>query len=210
MSNAAITWAYRQPITNGAKFVLVALADMADEAHSCFPGQAKLAAMTGQSDRTVRRQLAELELAGYIRRDRRFDAFGHRTSDRYTLPVDADVLIPTGQDDHRPEQPQARSTTGRRGLRSESVAPTGHGVQVSLREPPVTPQPPTAKRGVGGGWPCPAHSKPRKNCARCGRIIADIAEAERDRERRQSAAVLDEIAEARRNSVPRPKEAAGG
>lgn len=141
MSNEAITWAYQQAAPSpGAKFVLVALADMADEAHSCFPGQAKLAAMTGQGERTVRRQIAELEDAGLLQRERRFDSLGHRTSDRYVLQ------IPTGQVDHRPSRPPAKVTTGQNGHRPETPAlpaiddsPTGQIGQVTQREPKEEP-----------------------------------------------------------------------
>ena len=47
MSHAATAWAYAAQIRSaGRKFVLVALADFADEAWSCFPGQERLADMT--------------------------------------------------------------------------------------------------------------------------------------------------------------------
>lgn len=197
MSNEAITWAYRQPIMTGAKFVLVALADLADEEHSCFPGQAKLAAMTGQSDRTVRRQLAELELAGYITRKRRFDGAGHRTSDRYILPVNADVLpIPTGQNDQRSERPPVKKTTGQRDHRPNRPpvihdSPTGQDVQVSLSEPPVTPQPPAAS-GARGSGPrkkhCARHVKYRRDCINCVHVNdADAQVAEQARADRLAA-----------------------
>ena len=162
MSNEAITWAYRQSVTTGAKFVLVALADLADEAHSCYPGQAKLAAMTGQGERTVRRQLLELEMAGYVTRARRFDKAGHRTSDRYVMPVGQE--IPTGQNGQRPNEPVAKKATGQSGHRpNEPLAtddvPTGQNGRVSLREPtdndslrsslpPKTVKPKTDSRGT--------------------------------------------------------------
>lgn len=168
MSNEAITWAYRQNITNGSKFVLVALADMADEAHSCYPGQAKLAQMTGQSERTVRRQLAELEIAGYLTRARRFDKRGHRTSDRYVLPVDADVLaIPTGQNDPSYGLP-AKLATGQNDRRSDTTVPTGHGDRVTQRGTLRTPQPP-AKAGAGAPAHCAKHRRHRDTCDGCRR-----------------------------------------
>lgn len=144
VSNEAITWAYTQPVGPSAKFVLVALADMADEGHSCYPGQQKLATMTGHGVRTVRRQLLELEIGGYLRRERRFDASGHRTSDRYVLPVGE--KIPSGQSDRRPIRPVAKSTTGQNGQRPDRASlaaiddsPTGQIGQVSLSEPPEEP-----------------------------------------------------------------------
>lgn len=66
------------------KFVMLVLALYADEAWSCFPGQALLAANTGLTDRTVRSALSELEATGLISRKARFNGSG-RTSDRYWL-----------------------------------------------------------------------------------------------------------------------------
>jgi hypothetical protein len=148
VSNEAINWAYRQQIKNSSmKFVLLALADMADEDHSCYPGQQKLADMTGSNVRTVRRHLKELEIGGYLRRLRRFDQFGHRTSDRYALLVGAE--IPTGQNDRRSDQPAVNATRGQNDQRSDStslpgdfVTPTGQSDRVSLREPTKNPQKP--------------------------------------------------------------------
>ena len=98
-------WAFRQDCqSSGAKFVLVVLADKADEKHSCFPGQALLAQMTGQGERTVRRQLAVLEEEGLVRRIRRHGDGGLRTSDRYILPVDG-----------RGDPPAKSDTTGQIG-----------------------------------------------------------------------------------------------
>jgi hypothetical protein len=92
----------------------------------------------------VRRQLLELELAGLIKRARRFDGAGHRTSDRYVLPVGQE--IPTGQSGQRPNQPEAKSATGQndhrpnmQSLPANYDSPTGQSGQVSLREPPVEP-----------------------------------------------------------------------
>ena len=191
MSNEAITWAYRQPITSGAKFVLVALADMADEEHSCFPGQAKLAAMTGQGERTVRRQLAELEEAGYIKRERRFGARGFRTSDRYMLP------IPTGQIGQWPNRPVAIL-----------ASPTGQIGQVTQREPKDTPQPPASGGPANPETAhCERHSKRRKGCTRCDQASRRAIDLKRADEMRRSDAVFAESRAAAAAAVPRPKEA---
>lgn len=87
MSNTAINWAFQQQLLPGPKFVLVVLADLADEEHSCYPGQLYLAERTGHGERTVRRYLQELVDTGYLTRKSRYDEQGHRTSDRYVLPV---------------------------------------------------------------------------------------------------------------------------
>ena len=142
MSYKATGWAYAQPVTpSGAKFVLVALADYADESHSCYPGQQRLADMTGQSVESVRRHLKALEEDGYLSRTRRVDATGYRTSDRYTLNV-ADG--PTGggrpaPEDHTPEAP----------------APAGEGLpgNVTGRETQTAPTPQSegSPTGQSGG-----------------------------------------------------------
>lgn len=74
MSNAAMTWAWRQPIDNsGAKFVLVALADHASdnagEDWTCFPSAERLMAFTSQPSRTLERNIAWLEAEGWITRE---------------------------------------------------------------------------------------------------------------------------------------------
>lgn len=108
MSHTATTWAYRQEIaSSGAKFVLVALADFADESGSCYPGQKRLAEMTGQSVSSVGRHLKALEKAGLVSRQRRSSDGGFRTSDRYVLPVN----LPTGQDAYKADQPAPTGQT---------------------------------------------------------------------------------------------------
>jgi DNA-binding transcriptional MocR family regulator len=90
VSYRATGWAYAQDVTPcGAKFVLVALADFADEGHSCYPGQQRLAEMTGQSVDTVARHLKRLVELGYISKEHRQGKGGHRTSDRYWLTVES-------------------------------------------------------------------------------------------------------------------------
>lgn len=102
MSHEATNWAYKLDLPMAQKFVLVALADRADEDHSCYPGQKMLAGMVGASVATIRRALVELEKTGLITRKRRFRDDGYRTSDRYVLNVGTLPLnLTTGQSDHR-------------------------------------------------------------------------------------------------------------
>ena len=71
MSNEAITAAAKSNVRpSGRKFVLMALADYADEAWSCFPSVEQLATYTSQGEKTVRDHLDALEEAGIISRDR--------------------------------------------------------------------------------------------------------------------------------------------
>lgn len=110
MSYKATNWAYEMPLTGTAKPVLVALADMADEEGSCYPGQERLASMTGLSVPTVARALKRLEALGLVVRARRFGAFGYRTSDRYHLQLTVTVqeslpiTMPTRQSAYKSER----------------------------------------------------------------------------------------------------------
>jgi len=144
MSYKATNWAYDLPLTGSAKPVLVALADMADEDNSCFPGQRKLAAMTGRSVKTIERALTYLEGMGLLSRVKRYGSNGWRTSDRYVLNLDVVTLdlpdkVTTSQNDYQSESlvvnlarlPDILSTTTRQGDGAEepsvkpSVKPSG-------------------------------------------------------------------------------------
>ncbi|WP_269929142.1 helix-turn-helix domain-containing protein [Kocuria massiliensis] len=113
MSNEAVTWAFRQDLKMTPKFVLVALADYADENHSCFPAHKKTAKRVGASPSTVKRALSELEKLGLIRSSGRIGENGKRTTNRYVLnmsclPVQSD---PPGQSEPDP-RPQVPHTPG--------------------------------------------------------------------------------------------------
>ncbi len=95
MSIWAQKWAYEQSVTNsGAKFVLVALANFADEEGNCWPSQPTIARMTGQSVRTVRSHLKNLEEGGYISREGRRRQNGSYSSDYFQLLTASENLRP--------------------------------------------------------------------------------------------------------------------
>lgn len=88
VSHVAVAWAWKvEGLNPTQKLLLVALADFADENHSCFPGQVVLSRMAGVSRETVSRNLAILESAGLIVRSRRSRRDGSRSSDRFVLRV---------------------------------------------------------------------------------------------------------------------------
>jgi pyocin large subunit-like protein len=87
MSHSATNWAWQQDIPSSQKFVLVALADMADSQESCYPGQERIAQMTNVSLDTVQRAITALEKLGLLSRTARRNETGYRTSDRYQLHV---------------------------------------------------------------------------------------------------------------------------
>lgn len=206
-----MAWAFKQKIPNpGAKLVLLALCDFADEAWTCFPGQRTLAEKTSQGERTVRRHLEWLEREGYIVSYARF-AEGRRTSNRYAIHAPRPATPPPprppaqpppspgkeGQHVREPDEQQeggkgakqaAILATGQSGQRPDS---TGEPAKLA-GEPSVNhqenPLPPaagdTAAGGPGGG--CAAHPRaPAANCRGCGtsprrRSAAAAAQAARE------------------------------
>lgn len=136
MSHLATAWAYRQGIESGPKFVLVALADFADEAGTCYPGQDRIATMTGMHRSSVVRHLKALEAVGLISRMHRQGAKGQRTSDRYVLHLGTNVA----------ESNVADSNVGESNV-APSTGPLSQSAQIQRRtvrqepsvEPPVEP-----------------------------------------------------------------------
>jgi len=111
MAHKATTWAWETKLPGTRKLVLLALADMADEHNSCYPGQERLAEMTSMAVITVRRALSELERDGLIVRARRARQDGTRTSDRYRLVVGAQpIKLTSGQSDAPNRSSGSRST----------------------------------------------------------------------------------------------------
>jgi biotin operon repressor len=113
MSVQAITWAYRQrPESALDKFLLVTLANYANELGVCWPSQATLAADMGVGERAVRAHMAALESAGYIAREKRRKG-GRQTSDSIRLDLeDRRHEIPAGAENRRHEIPAGPDTGG--------------------------------------------------------------------------------------------------
>lgn len=92
MSNTALHWAWQQTTGGPAqKIVLITLADLADEEHSCWPSPTYISENTEVSERSVRRHLKHLEAAGLIRKERRYGGYGARLNDRYYLDVEGQI-----------------------------------------------------------------------------------------------------------------------
>jgi len=73
---AAKIWKLNK-LSSTAKFVLLALANHADDNGKCWPSQQKLSEATGFNERTIRRALAELEQGGYIEVSKEEHEDGH-------------------------------------------------------------------------------------------------------------------------------------
>lgn len=106
MSIKALNWAFEQKVPTIPKFVLVVLADYADEKHSCFPSQEHIADITGIGKSTLVRAIQTLEKEGLVTRERRARSNGSRTSNRYFLQVGQSPGAGLGQ-----EEPKSRSDT---------------------------------------------------------------------------------------------------
>jgi hypothetical protein len=70
LSNEVINWALDQEIVSNAprKFILVLLANRADDAWECWPSARRVAKESGLSVDQVRRHIRDLEADGYIKR----------------------------------------------------------------------------------------------------------------------------------------------
>lgn len=166
MSTQALTWAFEVDLETRPKFVLVALANYADEVGECFPSQELIARMTGQSSRSVRTQLAALEESGWVSRKPRYGRDGKRTSDRYTIALDRAT---TGSVNPAPE----RATTGSNGhdYRKDMPSTTGSGLPRIPREPKREPSTPTS----------PAESPSERLAVRLAELLKESDPQHRER-----------------------------
>jgi GntR family transcriptional regulator len=86
MSLVAMTWAWEQDVASGAKLVLLALADRANEDDgTCWPGIKTVARKVGLSERVVRKHVESLEVLGLLRREVRTRGDGSQTSNLIVL-----------------------------------------------------------------------------------------------------------------------------
>lgn len=94
-----MTWAWKQNLPSGPKFVLLALADNANSDGLCYPGQDSLADKCGMTERTVRNAIKVLQESGIVTKQHRQKQAGKgRTSDLYQ------IMIPGAEPLHQPEK----------------------------------------------------------------------------------------------------------
>lgn len=107
MSWEALAWAKDLDISHPvAKFILVLLANKADEDFSCYPSIRTLMAESGAGRSTVLRALSYLETRGFMTRRPQFHDSGARRSTRYYLNHPRTQHLPPGLDP-RPPSPNA-------------------------------------------------------------------------------------------------------
>jgi len=82
----ALDWATDSQVgSSTTKFILLLLANKADENFSCYPSIRTLMAESDAGRSTVMRALKELEASGFITREPQFHDSGARRSNRYYL-----------------------------------------------------------------------------------------------------------------------------
>ena len=129
MSWEALAWAKDSDIAHPvAKFILVLLANKADENFSCYPSIRTLMAESGAGRSTILRALSYLETRGFMSRRPQFHDSGARRSTRYYLNHPRAQHLPPGSDPGSP-----RPAAGRGPSRIETGT-------VSKRHPPRVPQ----------------------------------------------------------------------
>ncbi len=231
LSIEAMAWAFRQNIPKpGAKLVLLALCDFADEAWSCFPGQATLAAKTSQGELHGSPASEWLEEEGFIVSHARFSD-GRRTSNRYTIHAPRPQTPPPSsspspgsgapvpkaarggkQDGGKRTKQAAKTATGQSDQRPDSAgepAKMAGNRQRTTRE--TTPYPRrtvTAATGRGG---CAAHpdspAANRRSCGTSPRARRAAAAAREKREKRPARPATGTAAGSRSsgNVAPAPR-----
>jgi hypothetical protein len=89
-----MAWAFTTERPSTERFVLVALAEHADDDGVCWPGVERLAERTGFNRATVQRALARLEVDGLVSRQERCVPGGRQTSNLYVLSLDWRPPVP--------------------------------------------------------------------------------------------------------------------
>ena len=136
MSWSALAWATDSNVgSSAAKFILILLANKADENYSCYPSIRTLMAESNAGRSTVLRALKDLEYRGFISRRPQFHDSGARRSTRYYLNHPLATHVSPSPD---PEPPRPDlGPPGPDPRRAPSCNETG---TVSQRHPPGVSQ----------------------------------------------------------------------
>jgi len=128
----ALDWATDSQVgSSTTKFILLLLANKADENFSCYPSIRTLMAESDAGRSTVMRALKELEASGFITREPQFHDSGARRSNRYYLnhPLAPHCSPRPNPGPHRPDSTRH---------------PTGVPNRDPLKPPPEPPTQPDA------------------------------------------------------------------
>lgn len=87
MSFNVSKWAWQQQLSANTKYVLLALADYADESGVCFPSQRRLADKCGLSRSTINVHLQQLVQKKLISIEHQYNQAGYRKASLYRLAI---------------------------------------------------------------------------------------------------------------------------
>src|SRR5699024_5089292 len=126
MSFQAMNWAMEVNrsglLKSNEAFVLLVLANYADEEWSCFPAQARLAQDTAQTTRSVVRQLKQLQRLGRVKTESRYGTGRGRIGNRYFLLREAFQELLQNREIERGDTVSSESQN-RMNTRSDNLSP---------------------------------------------------------------------------------------
>src|SRR5699024_4801979 len=126
MSFQAMNWAMEVNrsglLKSNEAFVLLVLANYADEEWSCFPAQERLAQDTAQTTRSVVRQLKQLQSLGLVKSESRYGTGRGRIGNRYFLLKEAFQELLQNREIERSDNLSPKSKN-REIERSDTVSP---------------------------------------------------------------------------------------
>lgn len=132
MSIKALNWALNRPEINetATAFVLLVVANYADESGFSYPSQTNIAVKTRLSVRTVQRHLIILESLGLIAREMRRSTDGRRAADGYQILHQHDTMSPSNQHDAvSPSNGQHDTMSHRKNKNQHDIDDIKRGVQ---------------------------------------------------------------------------------
>jgi hypothetical protein len=144
VSIAARDWALRQDLKPVPKFVLVVLADAANDQGVCWPRVSTIARKVGVSSRTVQRAIQLLICRELITAEQRYRSDGSCSSNLYRLSLEGDDRL-------SPTPDRGDTTPGHAGQGPPDTRVIPGTTIGTIREPPQPRTPETDSADCGGG-----------------------------------------------------------
>ena len=151
MSLTASEWALRQDLGPVPKFVLVVLADAANDQNICWPRISTVANRVGVSRRTVQRAIQYLVQRGLVTVVPRNRNDGSSSSNLYRLMVGGDVNLTSPRDNMAPPPDRGVTPPCHRCHGEGVTGDTPLTTRRTVREPPPPPQRAKPESGTQSG-----------------------------------------------------------